>query len=161
MRFTVERMALVRMPEMLEGKSRGRVRRMQFVRLTACAPRVFVEANEMTAGIEALVLVYGTCHLRRVPFLGVMKSFTGRENVSIEADEQWLRMANSQMAVPDFKHEATAPGEFQAFPVTDGWLAAEGAPKPPAANVPNAAPDETSARTEPKKGRWLDTRWWD
>ena len=145
MKFTIERMRLVRMIELLEGKARGRARRIQFLRLTACAPRVFVEANEVTAGLEALVLADGICHVRRLPFLNVLKTYAGRENITIEANEQWLRIVNSSLAVRDFQREAIAPGVFQEFPVTDGWLAAAGAPKPPAANVPSAAPDETSS----------------
>ena len=153
MKFSVDRMALVRMLEMLEGKSRGRARRIQFLRLTACAPRVFVEANEVTAGIEALIFADGTCRVRRVPFLNVLKTYTGRDNITLEADEHRLRMAGVSLAVRDFQREATAPGEFQEFPVTDGWLAATEAPKPPAANVPSAARDETSSPPKSPPGR--------
>lgn len=87
------------------------------------------------------------------------ENFCQRENVSIEVDERWLRMATVEMAARDFKNEATAPGEFQEFPVTDGWLAAQGTPKPPMANVPSAAPDETTLPPQPDKSRWLNSRW--
>ena len=93
--------------------------------------------------------------------MNVLKTFANRENISVEVDERWLRMANVEMAARDFKNEAVAPGEFQEFPVTDGWLAAQGTPKPPTANVPSAAPDETAPSPQPEKSRWLNSRWWE
>ena len=65
MKFTVERMALQRMVEQLKiGRGvKGQSQRM--MRLSACAARVFVEANGVGAGIEALVLENGACNRNR------------------------------------------------------------------------------------------------
>jgi hypothetical protein len=61
MKITIERAALVRVLEVIGRKAPSKNWRDKEVRLLACAPRVFVEANESTGGIEAMVFEDGTC----------------------------------------------------------------------------------------------------
>ena len=56
MRFTVNRIALVGMVGQLKFERGVKGPHQRMMRLSACAARVFVEANGVTAGIEALVL---------------------------------------------------------------------------------------------------------
>jgi len=145
MKLTVERVALERMIGQLKIE-RG-VKRLQqrMMRLSACAARVFVEANDVVAGIEALVLEDGTCNVPRMKFLKVLRTFHPKPNITMTADAGGLRIESFLMKVTCFSHEATAPGEFQTFPVTVTWLAQPEAPK----SVPLP------------ESRWLKSRWWD
>src|SRR5687768_15310473 len=61
MHFTVERARLVKMLESVRRKLPGQKMKDKDVRLFACSARVFVEANGVTAGAEALVLRDGGC----------------------------------------------------------------------------------------------------
>ena len=56
MKFTVERIALQRMVEQLKIERGVKGQSQRMMRLSACMARVFVEANGVAAGIEALVL---------------------------------------------------------------------------------------------------------
>jgi hypothetical protein len=115
------------------------------MQLWVCSARVFVESNGVAAGMEALVLEDGVCNVARTKFLKVLRTFHYKENIRLTADAGGLRMEGFLMKVTKFSPVTTAPGEFQVFPVRDGWLAAQGAPKPPTANVPSAAPDESAS----------------
>lgn len=53
MHFTVERKRLVKMLETIRRKLPGQKKKDETVRLYACAARVFVESNGVTAGEEA------------------------------------------------------------------------------------------------------------
>ena len=161
MKFTVERVALERMVEQLKFDRCTTGPHQRMMRLSACAPRVFVEANGVAAGIEALVLEDGGCNVPRMKLLKVLRTFHPKQNITLAADASGLRVAGFVMKATHFSSVATAPGEFQEFPVTDGWLAAQGTPRPPAANVPSAAPDETATPPQPEKSRWLNSRWWE
>ena len=61
MRFTIDREALVKMVQHLAGRAQGSKRSDPSLVLTAAGAMVFVEANETTAGVEALVMQEGTC----------------------------------------------------------------------------------------------------
>jgi hypothetical protein len=145
MKFTVERVALQRMVEQLKIERGVKGQSQRMMRLSACAARVFVEANGVAAGIEALVLEDGACNVPRMKFLKVLRTFHPKQNVTLSADAAGLRIEGFTMKATCFSPVADAPGEFQVFPVTDAWLAQ---PEPPkAATVPES--------------RWLKTRWWE
>ena len=56
------------------------------LRLSPCAARVFVEANNVTAGIEALVLEDGACNVPRMKFLKVLRTFHPKQNLTLSAE---------------------------------------------------------------------------
>ena len=131
MRFTVERVALQRMIERLRFQRGVKGKSQQMMGLSACAPHVFVEANGVAAGIEALVLEDGACIVPRMKFLKILQTFHPKPNVTLVADADGLRIESFVMKVTHFSPLVAAPGEFQMFPVTDGWLATPGTPRPP------------------------------
>jgi DNA-directed RNA polymerase subunit RPC12/RpoP len=123
MRFTVERATLAKMLRQLTRERRGFWRSVQFARLWACAGRVFVEANEVIAGTEALVLEDGSCSVPRVRFLKLVQSYSPKLNITIEANAETLRVETVTMPSADFSRVAIAPAQFHVFPVTDTWVA--------------------------------------
>jgi hypothetical protein len=123
MKFIVERIALVGMIQLLSGKSAGQKRSDRMMRLSACAGRVFVESNQVVAGVEALVLQEGSCRLPRVKFLKIIETFAPKENLTIEVAANRLHIANFSMGAIAYTPEAIAPADFKIFPVTDAWLA--------------------------------------
>lgn len=145
MKFTVERVTLERMVAQLKVERGMKGPRQRMLRLSACAARVFVEANGVTAGIEALVLEDGACNVPRMKFLKVLRTFAPKPNITLSADENGLRIEGFVMKATCFSPTAAAPGEFQVFPVTDGWLA-----------KPEAKPAMPITES-----RFLNSRWWE
>lgn len=144
MKFTVERAALVKMLELVGKQSPGRKSRDKEVRLSACAARVFVEANETVAGIEALVLADGTCLLPHDVFLKLLKTYAPKPHIAVEADGRGIRFCSTTLPVLRYSRVATPPGKFQVFPVTDlDVLQSEPEPSPIAqpAAVPVPEPE--------------------
>ena len=132
MKFTVERKALVKMLQCVGKKHPTQTRRDKQVRLYACAARVFVDANHTTAGTEALVFEDGTCFLQQSVFLKVLKTYTTKPNVTIEAGGSSLKFFSTTLPITDFSRTAIPPGKFRVFPVTDlTVLRPQGAPPPP------------------------------
>ena len=119
MKFIVERIALQRMIEQLKFERGVAGAQQRMLRLSACAARVFVEANHVTAGIEALVLEDGACNVPRMKFLKVLRTFTHKPNITLAADASGLRIEGFVMKATHFSPVAIAPREFQVFPVTD------------------------------------------
>ena len=115
MKFTVERAVPVKMLELVGKKTPTQKRRDKSVRLSACAARVFVEANDSTAGIEALVLEDGTCLLPYDHFLKLLKSHAPRINISMEANETAIRFATTALPVTEYSSAVKPPGQFQRF----------------------------------------------
>ncbi len=153
MHFTVERLALVKMIELLAGKAAGRKRADSHLRLTAAGPRVFVEANQVTCGVEALVLGEGTCRIKRRLLLRVLQTYHPRQNMTIKGEGTALTLGSTTLSVEGYSPHAVAPGEFQSVVFSDAWLAPKGPVAPPSANVPSAAPDETTLRQGPHDRR--------
>ena len=144
MEFTVERVALERMVEHLKPERSVKGQRQRMMRLSAFAARVFVEANGVAAGIEALVLEDGACNVPRMKFLKVLRTFAPKQNLTMSADDNGLRIEGFLMKITRFSPTTPAPGEFQTFPVTDAWL----------------TQSETAKPAHPQEGRWLKSRWW-
>jgi hypothetical protein len=92
------------------------------VRLLACAPRVFVEANESTGGIEAMVFKDGTCFLEHKTFLKLLKMHSPKKNITVEVDEHKIKCASTTLPISGFSRTAISPGQFKVFPVTDDWV---------------------------------------
>ncbi len=145
MKFTVERVALERMVGQLKVERGMTGPRQRMMRLSACAARVFVEANGVAAGIEALVLEDGACNVPRIKFMKILRTFAHKPNITLAADASGLRIEGFVMKATHFSPVTVAPGEFQVFPVTDAWL----------------APPETSKPAPPPESRWLKARWWE
>ena len=150
MRFTIERKPFIKMIGLLSGKSGGRKRAAEMMTLTAVGARVFVEANGVTCGLEALVMREGTCRILRMSFLKILKSYEPRSNITIDAEGGGLQLASTRLPISDYSPSPAPPGKFRTFPVTDEWLVANAASKPPFANVPSAAPDESNPGARPR-----------
>jgi hypothetical protein len=122
MHFTIDRQRLVKMIETIHRARPGTRRNAKVFRLYACAARVFVEANGVTAGEEALVLRDGGCTQPIKQFLALLKSYSNKENVTIEADERTLKLFTSTMNVSGYTASVTPPADFVVGRVTDTWL---------------------------------------
>jgi len=140
-----DRIALERKVGQLKIERGVKELRQRTMRLSACAARVFVEANGVLAGIKALVLEDGACNVPRMKFLKVLRTFHPKQNVTNAANANVLRIEGFVMKVTCFSPTATAPGKFQVVPVIDIWLANPETPK--------AAPLAES--------RWLKSRRWE
>ncbi len=119
MHFTIEHKRLVKMLESVRRKLPGQKKKDKNVRLYACAARVFVEANGVTGGEEALVLRDGGCRQPLEQLLALVKSYADKANVTIEADERALRMFSTTLAVSDFTRDVKPPADFVVGEVTD------------------------------------------
>ena len=149
MKFTVERKALVKMLQCVGKKHPTQTRRDKQVRLSACAARVFVEANQTTAGTEALVFEDGTCFLQQNIFLKVLRTYKSKPHVTIEADGRTLRFFSTTLPVTDYSPAVTPPGKFQTFsPIDIRALSGEAPPptrtSPPTQSRSRQAPDSAS-----------------
>ena len=125
MHFTIERKRLIKMIESVHRAGTGVKPRATAVRLYACAARVFVEANGVTAGEETLVLRDGGCRQSIKEFLALLKSYSTKENVTIEADERVMKMLGSTRPVSGFTKDVTPPADFVVGRVTDTWVTGE------------------------------------
>src|ERR1017187_8587137 len=122
MKFTIERAPFVKVLEVIARKAPSKKWRDKEVRLSACAPRVFVEANESTGGVEALVFDDGTCLLSHKTFLKLLKTHFPKKNITVEADEHKIKFATTTLPVSGYSRSVTPPGKFKIFPVTDDWI---------------------------------------
>ena len=113
----------VRNPGQDEGVGRVKGPWLSTMRLSACATSVFVEANGVVAGVEALVLEEGACDVWRLVFLEILRAFRPKKNFTLEADANGLRIERFVMETTGFSPVAAAPGKFRVFPVADAWLA--------------------------------------
>src|ERR1035437_2592340 len=102
MHFTVDRNRLVKMLESVRRKLPGAKKKDKNVRIYACAARVFVEANGVIAGEEALVFRDGGCTQPMERFLMLLKSYAPKEDMTIEADERALKLFTTTLNVSDF-----------------------------------------------------------
>jgi hypothetical protein len=107
MKFTIERAALVKMLEVIGRKAPSKKWRDKEVRLSACAPRVFVEANESTGGVEALVFEDGTCLLSHKTFLKLLKTHFPNKNITVEADEHKIKRVRETDFGPRYEVEGS------------------------------------------------------
>jgi len=119
MKFTVEYRVLMKMLELVGKCMPGQKRADKSVKLSACAARVFVEANGTTGGVEVLLFADGECVLPRKKFVAILKTYRGRKNLTMEASAGGLRIDGFTMPVESFRPHATPPAKFQVFPVTD------------------------------------------
>ena len=122
MHFTIDRKRLVKMIESVRRKLPGAKKKDKNVRIYACATRVFVEANGVTAGEEALVLRDGGCTQPMEQFLMLLKSYSTKENVTIEADERALKLFSSTLNVSGYTPDVKPPADFVVGQVTDTWV---------------------------------------
>jgi hypothetical protein len=137
MKFTIERRALVKMLEAIGRKAPSQKWRDKEVRLSACDARVFVEANESTGGVEAMVFEDGTCLLDYKLFLKLLKTHSKKKNVMVEIDERRITFATATLDVTQYSHAVVSPGKFKVFHVTDDWVS-QGRIETNARKLPNA-----------------------
>jgi len=84
-------------------------------KLSACAARVFVECKGDIGGMEALVFEDGAVSLPTKKFRELLKTYKGRQSLTVEAAGDGLRIGNFQMPVLGYDPQAVAPGQFQVF----------------------------------------------
>jgi len=118
MKFTIELPTLVKMLQCVGKKAPAQKRRDKQVRLFACAARVFVEANQTTAGLEALMFREGTCMLNHDVFLKLLQTYATKPDITIEADQHALKFFSTTMPLSDYSATVTPPAKFQVFPAT-------------------------------------------
>jgi DNA polymerase III sliding clamp (beta) subunit (PCNA family) len=127
MHFIIERKRLIKMIELVRRSRPGTRARptARVMRIYACASRVFVEANGMNAGEETMVLRDGSCTQPIKQFLALLKSYSNKENVTIEANEWALKMQQSIVNVTHYSADVKPPADFIVGRVTDTWVAGE------------------------------------
>ena len=118
MKFTLERRALIKMLEVIGRKTPSKKWRDIEVRLFACDSRVFVEANESTGGVEAVVVADGTCMVNYKIFLEILKMHPEKKILMIEADERRISFATTTLPISQFSKTVISPGKVQVFPAT-------------------------------------------
>lgn len=124
MKFSVDRLALVKMLRLAQKRAPGARNRDRLVRLSVCPAKVFIEANEVAAGVEALVLEEGTCSLPHDVFLRLLQSYHPKPQITIETNARALRMGTTTLeAVVSYSPESTPPMSYRVFPVTDSAVA--------------------------------------
>ena len=128
MKFTIEREALIKMIEDVPVKLPAQRRREVYLKLWACAARVFVldvkklktrKKPDFWAVQEALVLEDGECFVQGKVLLRILKAYTERKNCTIEVDENGLRLGTFSLTVIGYSPTTSPPAEFHVFPVTD------------------------------------------
>ena len=86
--------------------------------LWACGGKVYVEANDLTCGWEALVFEEGICRLSsRKRFGQVLSTFKRKRNLTLEAAEGWLTIERFRMTLDFYSTAAADPSEPNAMPV--------------------------------------------
>ncbi len=115
MKFTVDRLALVKVLNLAQKKAPGVKRRDKLVRLTASAARVFIEANHCAASVEALVVTEGACSAQHDLFLKLLQSYAPKTHLLIEVNEGSLRMGTTTLSVTDFSTKTTVPWSYTTF----------------------------------------------
>ena len=118
MHFTVDYKRLVKMIETVNRKMPGAKKDKEVI-IYACAARVFVEANGVTAGEEALVFRDGGCRQSIKEFLFLLKSYAPKKNVTIEADEDRFKFFNTSVGVFCYWPDPKPPAHFVVGRVTD------------------------------------------
>lgn len=119
MKFTIDLKVLNKLLRQVSNKMPHQKRSDLEFNLFACQARVFAECNETVAGAEALVFVDGFCRLNRSKLRRVLATFKGRNNLTIEADDGGLRIANFCMAVKSYSSHVKPPAKFQEFALND------------------------------------------
>jgi hypothetical protein len=109
-----EKKQLIKMIELVRHPRPGTKRNpsARVMQLYACAARVFVEANGVTAGEETLVLRDGGCTQPMKQFLALLKSYADKEIVTIEADARALRMFTTTLNVTGYGRRETTGGVY-------------------------------------------------
>ena len=71
------------------------------VKIATFESKVFVEANSYAIWIEAQVEGHGQCQLPLKPFVEVIKTFKGKDELVIQIDERELSIENFSMSITD------------------------------------------------------------
>jgi hypothetical protein len=109
MNFSVHRTTLIKMVRLVAKPRHFTGRRDNWMRLSACAGKVFVEANQVVAGAEALVLADGSCWVKRTLFLKILLSYPGKVNVMVAANAQELQLESVTLRSFDYTPSAEVP----------------------------------------------------
>lgn len=113
------------MLKQVREKRPGKKKIARPVRLYACAARVFVETDSVTAGEEALVFTDGGCMLLLEQFIAILETYAGKANVTIQVDEKSLRMFSTALPVSNYTNNVKPPAHFVVGRVTDTWVSGQ------------------------------------
>ena len=114
LRFTVQRLVLVRMLEAAARRAPRRGRPDKMVRLSAHGARVFVEANGKAASTEALVFSEGSCLLVHRTILTLLRGFArSRRNITFQAEPALFCIDTGNWPLAAFSPRVFPPEEFQ------------------------------------------------
>jgi hypothetical protein len=86
--------------------------------LSACAARVFVEFKGDVGGVEALVFGDGAVTLPVKTFRELLKTYEGRQSLTLEAGLDGLHIENFRMPVLRYGPSPKPPANFKVFPIT-------------------------------------------
>lgn len=75
---------------------------------------VFVESNQSVVGVEVQVSENGQCLLERKPFVGIVKTFGKKEQLTIECNDGRLQIDSFSMGVKEWRQQAAVPANYVA-----------------------------------------------
>jgi DNA polymerase III sliding clamp (beta) subunit (PCNA family) len=124
MKFTIEAGSFIRMVQMVSERVSKSKRVKPVLRLTACEGRACVQSADRVAETEARIWEQGECTLPQARLLKRLKAYPRELNLTVEADEQGLRLGHSSMPVITYASRPAAPANFQIFLASDFGLRA-------------------------------------
>lgn len=122
MKFTIEAGSFIRMVQLVSERVSKSKRAKPIVRLTACEGRACVQSAGRVAETEARIWEDGECTLPQARLLKSLKSYPREVDLTVEADEQGLRLGHSSMPVISYASRPAAPTKFQIFLASDFGL---------------------------------------
>ena len=87
------------------------------VKISACASKVFVQVYDMAMGIDARVAEDGQCTLERKPFMEVLKTYAGKDVLTIQVNNERLKIESFSMPVNESLSTAAAPEKYVSYGV--------------------------------------------
>jgi len=144
LKFTVDIKAFRKMVATVGKKMPGQRADLN-IRVFASAARLFVESNLTTAGTEALVFSDGQFIIRYKRFRSLLGTYRTQKNLTIEAEDGWMKIGGFSHAVCAYSPSAEPPGQFLIFPASDmGVSGSAGAKRNCARSIGNFIPPAPS-----------------
>jgi hypothetical protein len=122
MKFTIQAGSFIRMVQMVSERVSKTKQAKPILRLTACEGRACVQSASRVAETEARIWEDGECTLPQAGLLKRLKAYPRELNLTVEADEQGLRLGRSSMPVISYVSHPPAPTKFQIFLASDFGL---------------------------------------
>jgi hypothetical protein len=86
------------------------------LRVTAMEGQIFLENPQLAAGVEALVLEPGAFTFSRLRFHALLKGFSGRERLTLQAGPEFLQVGTQRLKLrmEGFEPRPRLPAYFEA-----------------------------------------------